>query len=102
MLTLEQIIEPLADVFGEPPDAQRRTLLVLTWLGVVREAKSYGATYRAVQAWVQPYHARGFDWLIRAQHLLRQHGQELCRRTHPRCDRCPLSDRCAYYAAANV
>src|SRR5438132_7898367 len=44
---------------------------VLTRLGVVREAKSYGATYRAVQAWVQPYHARGFDWLIRAQHLLR-------------------------------
>jgi len=75
---------------------------VLTRLGVVNEATSYAATYRAVQAAVQPYHAKGFDWLIRAQHLLRQHGQELCRRTQPRCDRCPLSDRCAYYAAASV
>ena len=75
---------------------------VLTRLGVVNEATSYAATYRAVQAAVQPYHGKGFDWLSRAQHLLRQHGQELCRRTQPRCDRCPLNDRCAYYAAASV
>ncbi len=72
---------------------------VLTRLGIVREAKTYAATYRAVQAAVEPYLGQGFDRLIRAQHLLRQHGQELCRRTHPQCDRCPLSDGCAYYAA---
>jgi endonuclease III len=70
---------------------------VITRLGVVREAKSYGATYRAVQVFVQPSLGRGFDWLIRGHHLLRQHGQELCRRTKPLCDRCPLSDVCAYY-----
>ncbi len=39
---------------------------VLTRLGLVHEAKSYAATYRAVQALVQPYSSKGFDWLIRA------------------------------------
>jgi endonuclease-3 len=72
---------------------------VLTRLGVVQEAKTYAATYRAVQAAVSPYAGEGFDWLIRAHQLLRQHGQDLCRRTQPRCDRCPLNDSCAFYAA---
>jgi endonuclease-3 len=77
-------------------------LRVLTRLGMVREAKSYAATYRAVQAAVQPYQSRGFDWLVRAHQLLRQHGQELCRRTTPRCDRCPLSDRCAFFGQSTA
>jgi len=72
---------------------------VLTRLGVVQEAKTYSATYRAVQAAVSPYAGEGFDWLIRAHQLLRQHGQELCRRNQPRCARCPLNDSCAFYAA---
>ncbi|MDQ6669588.1 MAG: hypothetical protein M3069_02295 [Chloroflexota bacterium] len=72
---------------------------VLTRLGMVQEAKTYAATYRAVQAAVSPYAGEGFDWLIRAHQLLRQHGQQLCRRNQPRCDRCPLSDACAFYAA---
>ncbi|HLZ27430.1 MAG TPA: hypothetical protein VKV73_08930 [Chloroflexota bacterium] len=71
---------------------------VLTRLGLVREAKSYAATYRGVQALLEPYRSNGFEWLLRAHQLLRQHGQELCRRTHPRCDRCPLTAECAYYA----
>jgi len=75
---------------------------VLTRLGFVAEAKSYAATYRAVQAAVRPYQSKGFDWLIRIHCLLRQHGQELCRRSKPRCERCPLNDRCAYYAAVNL
>jgi endonuclease-3 len=75
---------------------------VLIRLGLVEEAKSYAATYRHVQAVVAPFHDRGFDWLIRAYHLLRQHGQELCRRSRPRCELCPLRDRCRYYAGAVV
>jgi endonuclease-3 len=72
---------------------------VLTRLGIVQEAKTYAATYRAVQGAVTPYAGEGFNWLIRAHQLLRQHGQELCRRNQPRCDRCPLNDSCAFYAA---
>ncbi len=71
---------------------------VLTRLGVAREEKSYAATYRAVQAALAGYHAHGFNWLIRAHQLLRQHGQELCRRTRPRCERCPLTETCTFFA----
>jgi endonuclease-3 len=71
---------------------------VLTRLGLVQEARNYAATYRGVQAVVSPYASRGVDWLIRAHQLLRQHGQELCRRTLPHCERCPLSARCAFYS----
>jgi len=73
---------------------------VLTRLGLLVEARSYSATYREVQRLGAPFAERGFDWLIRAHILLRQHGQELCKRTRPRCDRCPLSGECAFYATA--
>ena len=71
---------------------------VLTRLGLVDEEKSYAQTYRGVQALAREYEDRGVDWLIRAYLLLRQHGQELCKRSRPRCEVCPLTDRCRYYA----
>jgi endonuclease III len=71
---------------------------VLTRLGLVDEASSYSKTYRAVQAWAEPLRERGVEWLLRAHQLLRTHGQELCKRTQPRCAACPLSDGCRYYA----
>jgi endonuclease-3 len=74
---------------------------VLTRIGLVPEGKTYAVTYRSVQAVVQPYTERGIDWLIRAHQLVRRHGQELCRRTQPRCERCPLADRCAYYSSVS-
>jgi endonuclease-3 len=74
---------------------------VLTRLGLIVEGRSYSATYRGVQRLAAEFAARGLEWLIRAHLLLRQHGQELCKRTRPRCDRCPLSAECAVYAAAS-
>jgi endonuclease-3 len=71
---------------------------VLTRLGLVEEEKSYAQTYRNVQTFAQEYEAQGNEWLIRAYLLLRQHGQELCKRSRPRCEACPLTDRCRYYA----
>ena len=73
---------------------------VLTRLGLVSEAKSYSATYREVQRLTAPLADRGCDWLIRAHQLLRQHGQELCRRSRPLCERCPLTADCAFYQAS--
>jgi endonuclease III len=70
---------------------------VLTRVGLVREARNYSATYRSVQRFVDQFADRGFEWLIRAHLLLRRHGQQLCRRSRPLCDRCPLSDECAFY-----
>jgi endonuclease-3 len=70
---------------------------VLTRVGLVHEAKSYSATYRSVQQLVLPFADRGYEWLIRAHLLLREHGQELCRRSRPKCDRCAVSADCAFY-----
>jgi len=78
---------------------------VLCRLGVdgLTEAKSYAATYRRVQEVAAPYaRSRGIEWLIRAHQLLREHGQTLCKRSRPLCERCPLSDRCAYAGTGDV
>jgi endonuclease-3 len=74
-------------------------LRVLLRLGFGKEDKSYAATYRNVRVAVQDQVVSEFPWLIQAHQLLRQHGQELCRRTRPLCDRCPLARDCVDFMA---
>jgi endonuclease III len=69
-------------------------LRVLIRLGFGEEDKNYTTTYRSVRMAVKDQVVEEFPWLIEAHHLLCQHGQELCRRTRPLCDRCPLADNC--------
>lgn len=73
---------------------------VLTRVGLVSEARNYSATYREVQRLGAQYANRGLAWLIRAHQLLREHGQTLCRRSRPLCERCPVTAECAFYSAA--
>ncbi len=73
---------------------------VLTRVGLVVEARGYTATYRGVQRLGMEYAGRGIEWLLRAHLLLRQHGQELCKRNRPACGRCPLSGECAFFSSA--
>ena len=73
-------------------------LRVLLRLGFADEKKSYSASYRAVQQALERQLPSGYDALIAAHQLLRQHGQELCKRTRPLCDTgCPLTANCRYY-----
>jgi endonuclease III len=30
--------------------------------------------------------------------LLKRHGQELCKRTKPKCENCPVNSSCAFFA----
>jgi len=69
-------------------------LRALVRLGYAREEKAYSATYRALRAALAPLESRGCAWLQRAHLLLQRHGQELCKRTAPNCDDCPLSSEC--------
>jgi endonuclease-3 len=69
-------------------------LRVLVRLGYAREEKSYASTYRALRLALAPLEGRGAAWLQRAHLLLRRHGEELCKRTAPRCDGCPLREAC--------
>jgi endonuclease-3 len=71
-------------------------LRVLLRLGFGEEKKSYATTYRLVQRAVEGELNRDYSWLIQAHLLLRHHGQELCRRSEPRCDQCPLAPGCAF------
>jgi endonuclease III len=74
-------------------------LRVLVRLGFAAEQKSYDATYRAVRAAVDPEVPAAPARVLRAHLLLRRHGQELCRRSAPRCAICPLAPRCDWARA---
>lgn len=71
-------------------------LRVLLRMGFAEE-KSYSASYRGVQAALESQLPSDYDGLITAYQLLRQHGQELCKRSQPMCEACPLKQRCAYF-----
>jgi endonuclease III len=80
------------------PDSN--ALRVLLRLGFGAESGDYTAQYRSAAAAVAPQLPPDFDWLLRAHQLLRRHGQEVCRRAAPRCEICPLTQLCAWYARA--
>jgi endonuclease III len=71
-------------------------LRVLCRVGFAEEQKNYSATYRLVQDAIHEQLPRDCNSLIRAHQLLRQHGQELCKRSKPRCAECPVRDGCNY------
>lgn len=73
-------------------------LRVLVRLGFAPEKKGYSATYKGVQQAVAPQLPADCGALVRAHQLLRQHGQELCKRSKPMCVRCPLRAQCAFFA----
>jgi endonuclease III len=72
-------------------------LRVLTRLGLAREESSYAATYRLALTAIAQESGNDCRGLVAAHQLLRRHGQELCRRTQPECERCPLRASCDYY-----
>jgi endonuclease III len=71
-------------------------LRVLCRVGFADEQKDYSATYRSIQDAIRRQLPKDYDSLIRAHQLLRHHGQELCKRSKPRCAECPLQQSCNY------
>ena len=69
-------------------------LRVVTRLGLSIAGKNYRSTYQRAQEVLARAIPRDSAWPIAAYALLRQHGQELCRRRAPACERCPLRSRC--------
>lgn len=76
---------------------ESNALRVLVRLGYAREHKNYSTTYKNMQRALAPQLPSNCDALIRAYQLLRQHGQELCKRTSPLCEGCPLRANCSFY-----
>lgn len=79
------------------PALDSNGLRVLIRLGFGSESKRYAATYKSAQRALGEFSKRDFDLLIDAYFLLARHGRELCRRTTPLCEPCPLKTTCAYY-----
>jgi len=63
-----------------------------------RERENYGVNYREAEQAIEAEVPEKFDARTRAYLLLKRHGQELCKRSNPKCDRCPVSGGCAYFA----
>jgi endonuclease-3 len=75
---------------------ESNALRVLARLSIIREEKSYAANYVAAQKAAAAELGDDVDVLTTAHRLLRRHGQMLCRRSAPACDRCPLRSECAF------
>jgi endonuclease-3 len=69
-------------------------LRVLVRLGLAKEHKNYSTTYRGAQTSLQKELGEKCPPLIVAHQLLKWHGQELCRRSAPRCEACTLRKSC--------
>jgi endonuclease-3 len=65
------------------------------------ERENYGVNYREAQQTIANEVAENVSARARAYLLLKRHGQELCKRTRPKCDICPVSSSCAYYAGSH-
>ena len=72
-------------------------LRVLVRLGYAPEHRNYSTMYKGVQRALAPQLPASCEALIRAHQLLRQHGQELCKRNSPLCGSCPLRADCAWF-----
>jgi endonuclease III len=74
----------------------RHGLRALLRIGYGIACSTLESTYRCVQEAVNKQIVDDYDWLIRAQQLLRIHGQEVCKHSKPRCPDCPVQTMCAY------
>ncbi|MFY9825790.1 MAG: hypothetical protein WAM82_30730 [Thermoanaerobaculia bacterium] len=77
------------------PDSN--ALRTLVRLGFGEEDESYNRQYRSVAEAVEPQLPKDYPRLISAHQLLRRHGQEICRRTVPLCETCPLTKLCRWF-----
>jgi endonuclease III len=61
------------------------------------EDKNYASGYRAAQEAMASELPETFDARRRAYLLLKRHGAEICKRTKPKCEICPVSGMCTYF-----
>jgi endonuclease III len=64
------------------------------WFG--QEGKNYAADYRGARDILDAGLPETFEARQRAYLLLKKHGQQICKRSKPKCEICPLIRVCAY------
>ena len=88
----EKILLFCGNVEGLPLESNG--LRVLMRIGYATEEANYTATYRKVRAAISDQIVKDADWLVFAHLLLRQHGQQTCKRTQPLCKQCVIIGMC--------
>lgn len=63
-----------------------------------RELENYGKNYAEAQEIIAGQTPENFDARARAYLLLKCHGQQLCKRSGPKCGICPVAPSCAFAA----
>ena len=69
-------------------------------LGFGRESKNWAASYKSAQSAMRAELPETCDAQLRAYLLFKQHGQTLCKSARPKCEKCPVTDECGYFAKA--
>jgi endonuclease III len=54
--------------------------------------------YKEAQRMIADEVPAKFDARMRAYLLLKVHGQQLCKRTNPKCSSCPVAPSCAFFS----
>lgn len=65
-------------------------------LFVGKPGKNYAADYKAAREILDSGLPQTFEARQRAYLLLKKHGLEICKRTKPKCEVCPLTQHCVY------
>ncbi len=71
---------------------------VLLRIQVGHERENYTRTYREAQQMIEKGVPPSFDSRTRAYLLLKNHGQQLCKTSNPKCNACPVAPDCSFLA----
>ena len=69
-------------------------------LGFGRESKNWAASYKSAQEAIRAELPETCEAQLRAYLLFKQHGQTWCKSARPKCEECPVTDECSYFAKA--
>jgi endonuclease-3 len=72
---------------------------VLTRISIGQGRENYSRDYAEAQELIAAEVPATFDARIRAYLLLKCHGQQLCKRSNPKCSVCPVAPSCAWAAS---
>lgn len=71
---------------------------VLVRIRFGQERENYGLIYKEAQEVIAAEIPAKFDARMRAYLLLKSHGQQVCKRTNPKCGVCSVSKLCAFFS----
>lgn len=63
-----------------------------------QERQNYSRNYREGQEIIDAESSESFAARSRAYLLIKKHGEQICKRTNPKCDVCPVAASCTFFS----